>query len=372
LFRVAAWEIWRIRRPVMLLVLAVDIAALLVPLLSPWHIAGADVTITVFLASLSVSYSVLTRRWERARRVLHSDVEQAPIPTPNLLASWCFPAAVLLPPPLAALVIVIAAGAEWPSRNIGGQARPYRYVYSSAGIVFAAIAAHHCSELMAGYGLRLLSAGVAYELASATFVVIAILTVGETQGLSMFRKWRIHQIELGTMAIAFAELALLHYSLSTLAWLSLPATMALQRHAVRAGLRAAEDPAARPMNQEAWLLVAREVIAACPVGAVMRVDTTDPAAVNYLARVQAGCDAIGMVGNSGLAVLLTDCPGTNADALAVRLRAVLHRQGIPAQVAVAAKPRDGQSLDDLLAVSEAELIARVAATRPAKSDSPEA
>lgn len=372
MFGIAAWEIWRIRRPVILLVVAVDLAALLVPLLWPWHIARADVSTTVFLASLSVSYSVLTRRWERARRALHSDVELAPMPPPNLLASWCFPAAVLLPPALATLVIVVAAAAEWPSRNIGGQARAYRYVYSTAGIVFAALAAHRCFELVGGYGLRLLAAGAAYEIASAAFVVIATLTVGERQGLGIFRKWRIHQIELGTIVIAFAELALLHYSLPTLAWLSLPATMALQRHAVRAGLRAAEDPAARPMNQEAWLLVAREVIAACPVGAVMRVDTTDPAAVTYLARVQAGCDAIGMAGSSGLAVLLTDCPGTNADALAIRLRSVLHRQGISAQVAVAAKPRDGQSLDDLLAVSEAELIARVAATKAARSDSPEA
>jgi hypothetical protein len=347
-------------------------AALLVPLLLPWHIGRADLTTAFFLGSLSVSYSVLTRRWERARRALHSEVEHAPMPNPNLLASWCFPAAVLLPPALAALVIVIAAAAEWPSRNIGGQARAYRYVYSTAGIVFAALAAHRCSDLAADYGLRLLSAGVAFEVASLAFVVIAILTVGETQGLGIFLKWRIHQIELGTIAIAYAELALLHYSLATLAWLSLPATMALQRHAVKAGLRAAEDPTSRPMNQDAWLLVAREVIAACPVGAVMRVDTTDPAAVNYLARVQAGCDAIGMAGSSGLAVLLTDCPGTNADALAVRLRSVLHRQGISAQVAVAAKPRDGQSLDDLLAVSEAELIARVAATRAARSDSPEA
>lgn len=294
------------------------------------------------------------------------------MPTPNLLASWCFPAAVVLPPALAGLVIVLAAAAEWPSRNISGQAGAYRYVYSTAGVIFAALAAHHCAGLATSYGLQVLLAGAAYEAAHVTFVVIAILTVGETHGLSIFLKWRIHQIELGTLVIAAGELVLLHHSLPTLAWLSLPATIALQRHAVKAGLRAAEDPTTRPMNQEAWLLIAREVIAACPVGAVMRVDTADPATVNYLARVQAGCDAIGMAGSSGLAVLLTDCPGTNADALAVRLRSVLHRQGISAQVAVAAKPRDGQSLDDLLAVSEAELIARVAATRAASSDSPEA
>src|SRR5581483_4513303 len=113
------------------------------------------------------------------------------------------------------------------------------------------------------------------------------------------------------------------------------------------------------------------VIKACPVGAIMRIRTTDPMAASQLARIKAGCDAIGMTGRSGLAILLTQCPGGNADALAERMRAILHTEGVVAQVAVAAKPRDGQTLDDLLAVSEAELITRMAA-QPTRSDVPEA
>ena len=75
-----------------------------------------------------------------------------------------------------------------------------------------------------------------------------------------------------------------------------------------------------------------------------------------------------MAGQSGLAVLLTQCPSRNADALAERMRAILQAEGVEAQVAVAAKPRDGESLDDLLAVSEAELIARTAASMPTVPD----
>ncbi|MBV9821800.1 MAG: hypothetical protein JO144_06105, partial [Actinobacteria bacterium] len=95
-------------------------------------------------------------------------------------------------------------------------------------------------------------------------------------------------------------------------------------------------------------------------------------AVSLVARMQVGCDAIGAMGKSGLAILLADCPGTNAESLAIRMRAALAQHGIPALVAVAAKPRDGQTSADLLAVSEAELIARGAASRPSKTLRPEA
>jgi hypothetical protein len=79
------------------------------------------------------------------------------------------------------------------------------------------------------------------------------------------------------------------------------------------------------------------------------------------------------MGRSDLAILLANCPGTNAESLAVRMRAALSQHGIAAQVAVAAKPRDGQSLADLLAVTEAELITRAAvALRPPKSLRPHA
>lgn len=299
--------------------------------------------------------------------------EAQPALCPNLLASWGFAAALMLPLVLACLVIAVAGVAEWPARKIIGVAKLHRYVYSTAGAMLSAAAVQLCiRKLILPYHAQYAVAMFVYTGVCALLVALAMLSVGETTVIRKFSDLKTYYLECTTMLIALGQVALLHSALPTLAWLSLPATIVLQRQAVRADLRAADDPGARPMNQEAWLLIAREVIAACPVGAVMRVDTADPAAVSYLARVQAGCDAIGMAGNSGLAVLLTECPGPNADALAVRLRSVLYRQGIEAHVAVAAKPRDGQSLDDLLAVSEAELIARVAATRVARSDSPEA
>jgi len=126
------------------------------------------------------------------------------------------------------------------------------------------------------------------------------------------------------------------------------------------------------MSQKVWTTVAAEVVNACATSSVLRIDTNDPRAASTVAQLQAGCDANGTVGRSGLAILLADCPGPNADSLALRLRGALSSAGITANVAVAAKPRDGQSLADLLAVSEAELITRDAATRSARSVRPDA
>jgi hypothetical protein len=60
-------------------------------------------------------------------------------------------------------------------------------------------------------------------------------------------------------------------------------------------------------------------------------------------------------------MLLVDCPSLSAEALAARLRMALRTKGVDGKVAAAGKPRDGYRLNDLLAICEAELVARDAA-----------
>jgi hypothetical protein len=157
-----------------------------------------------------------------------------------------------------------------------------------------------------------------------------------------------------------------------LLWLTLPLVIGIQRLEMRSESRNATEGLAAPMTEKVWGTVAREVVRACTTASVLRLDSDDPAAARAIAQLQAGCDAIGAVGASGLVILLADCPGPNADSLALRLRSALASGGVQANVAVAAKPRDGQVLEDLLAVTEAELITREAATRSARSFRPDA
>jgi hypothetical protein len=125
------------------------------------------------------------------------------------------------------------------------------------------------------------------------------------------------------------------------------------------------------MAEEAWFIAATEVVAALPVVAVIRITTADPIAVSAVAQMQAGCDAIGYLGENGLGMLLVDCPSLSAEALASRLRMALRTKGIDGNVAAAGKPRDGYRLNDLLAICEAELVARDAADMPDKPVKPE-
>lgn len=356
----ASWAIWRLPYGAVILILGVDLSALAIPIIAHGAIELSDVSTAAFLVSLSMAYSVITRRWERARRALYLGAE--PAGYQNLLSVWSFAAAVTLPLGLAALVMVLVALGQWPARDIAGEARSYRYVYSSAGSVLAVAAANYCAAIPLRYQLGLLIAVPVYTLVGIATIGVAMLSVGEASRLRILVHPSAHRIELCSIMIALGEAQLIHAGLAMFAWLSLPAGFLLQRWVLRADLQAADDPTAPPMREQAWLVVAREVIAACPVAAILRIDTADPATVSYLARIQVGCDAIGHVGRAGLAVLLPDCPGTNADAIALRMRTALLRQAITANVAVAAKPRDGQSLNDLLAVSEAELITRAAAS----------
>ena len=100
--------------------------------------------------------------------------------------------------------------------------------------------------------------------------------VGHRAGWRQFLRWDAHRIEFSTVGIGLATVLLLHSQLQPLAWLSLPAALALQRYTVRRDLRALEDPQLAPMREQAWLTVAQEVVRACPVGAIMRIETGRP------------------------------------------------------------------------------------------------
>jgi hypothetical protein len=361
---ISGWSLWRASPWAVIVILAVDVAAVGTPLGTVGAIHQADLWTAALLASLSIVYSRYTVSWERARRALRQ--EKLPTLYPNLLATWAFAAAVVLPLTLAAAVIAAAAIAEWPARNIAGQATPYRYIYSTAGAILAAAAANACMALAVPDPLALALAATGYMLVGVAAVALAMVSAGQYKSLTLLVKAETHKLEILTIGLAIAQVELINLHVP-LAWLSLPAAIVIQRWAVQSDLHVADDTTIRPMTEAAWLTVAREVVAACPVTAIMRIDTTEPAAVGLVARMQVGCDAIGAIGKQGLAILLADCPGTNAEALAVRMRTALSQHGIPALVAVAAKPRDGQSSADLLAVCEAELITRAAAQGPSKS-----
>lgn len=356
----AKWPIWRQPSVALALILAVDLSAVLIPA-SFWQaISRSDVEISVALGTLSIAYSTYTCSAERVRRTLHQGAEAARYS--NLLAIWGFAAAVLLPLELMWVVAVAGAVAEWPARRVAGRAHLYRHVYSTAGGVLAATAAHAVSSSSADRWLGIAVAVPVYMAVGASLVAAAMLAAGEWSAARSLLQQSPHRAEVCCLAIAVGVVALVDARLEMLVWLSLPAAVGLQRTITRTRLRVVVDDAlTRPMGEGPWFITATEVVAALPVVSIIRITTADPIAVSAVARIQAGCDAIGYIGTDGLGMLLVDCPSLSAEALAARLRTALRTRGIAGHVAAAGKPRDGSTLNDLLAICEAELVARDAA-----------
>jgi hypothetical protein len=267
----------------------------------------------------------------------------------------------------------MAAVAEWPARNIVGHSTPYKYVYSTASNILAAMGTRLLLTLGLPRQVSLLVAAATYTIICVFVISLAVASSGQFRALRVYLQPKSYTLDGWTAAIALAQVELHDLHLWSLAWLSLPATIAVQRRATKADLQAAAaESGTKPMNEEAWHIAAIEIVAALPVVSILRVTTDDSLAVHAVAQMQAGCDAIGQVGDSGLAILLVDCPELNAEALAARLRAALRYSGVSASVAAAVKPRDGDSLQDLWIAAEAELITREAARRSATSPDPDA
>jgi hypothetical protein len=360
--------VWGLRWPMLALILGTELTALILTCISGTTVTLPDVWSAALLASLAVAYSLYSHRSEGARHLLN---RRRIVAISDMHAAWTFPAAVLLPMPLVVLVIVIGSVFQWPVRNFDGKALLYRYVYSEAATILAAVVTYRIVHLAGNFTLLLVIAGIAYMLTGLLFVCLAVTLSSSSSNLKHFLKIEGHLNELVTLGVGAAQVVLAVFNVPLL-WLSLPAVIGIQRYAMRSESRNASDGLTAPMTERVWGTVAREVVRACTTAAVLRLDTDDPAAARAIAQMQAGCDAIGAVGASGLVILLADCPGPNADSLALRLRSALAGAQVTANVAVAAKPRDGQVLEDLLAVTEAELITREAATRSAKSFRPDA
>ena len=223
---VSRWSLWRTSPYAVIVILAVDLAAVGTPLASIRSIEHSDLWTAALLGSLSIVYSRFTVSWERARRALRQ--EKLPTLCPNLLATWAFAAAVLLPLTLAAVVITAAAIAEWPARNIAGQATPYRYVYSTAGAILAATAANSCMTLAVPEGVALALAVAGYMLVGMAAVALAMVAAGQYKALTLLLKAESHKLEVLTIGLAVAQVQLINLHIP-LAWLSLPAAIVIQR-----------------------------------------------------------------------------------------------------------------------------------------------
>lgn len=360
-----AWELWRERRRVLIVLAVVELSALVAPLATWSPLSRTDLDLSLMLASLSLIYSPFVIGWEKARR--HLLFERSPAMTPNVLATWCFAGAILLPPIFAAAVTAISEIGGWPAYNPAGTKRLYRFVFYVMTQVLAATATSEALRLGLSAWGALPIAAVTWITVGPALTIVAMCASGQFGAAKAMLHPRLYRLEIITMAVAIAEYSVYKAGFPLLMWLSLPAAVVIQRYFTTAELRSREL-GARPMDEQAWLHVAKVVVEATVTASVLRIDTSDPQTARMVAMMQGGCDAIGTYADGGLAILLPDCPPAQGDALARRLRIAMKLHKVECNIAAASKPRDGQVLDDLLAVSEAMLVlSREASRRSASS-----
>lgn len=302
---VTAWLVWRQPVRVLAVLALVEGLAVAVPLATWSPISTADLGLALMLASLTVTYSQFVAGWEKARRLLL--FQKASGMTPDILATWCFASALLLPSPLAAAVTAVSAFGD-RSYNPAGVRPLYRHIYSAMAAVLAASVTSWVFHRHLMLVEALPAAAAIWIAIGAGATGLAMCASGQFEAARRLLRFGPHRLEMVTLAIAMAEYGAYKMGMPMFIWLSLPAAIGIQRYFTTAELRSGKS-LAQPMVEDAWNHVAKVVVEANVTVTVLVIDTLDPQAARMVAMMQGGCDAIGTYANgAGLAILLPDCP----------------------------------------------------------------
>jgi len=129
------WKLWRVPRPFLVLVLAVDTVAVAAIALTAglYPVTTGDLARFAVLAGLSAAHLEANRRVERMRELASEGV-----PYVNLKSIWTFAGLLLLPPPLVAALIAISYAHSWV--RMGRAILPHRWTFSASTVVLASAA----------------------------------------------------------------------------------------------------------------------------------------------------------------------------------------------------------------------------------------
>lgn len=413
-----AWELWRVRKRVVLLVLTVDTAAVLLGALAFLDSTptASDLLRFGLLALMSVVYLEASRQVERRRRLfVATDTSASHI---DMTSVWIFAGIVILPTSLAVVIVAISMLHVWMRswRHVDGT-RPYRAVYSTASIVIACVAASQALIAIAGQpvdrgvgAVEILAIGVAmvsHRAVNRLLILAAItLNVGLPRWSELMGSLSSNVLEFSTLILGAAT-AVLVVQVPPLALLVLPAVFLLQHRALLKQLveAATIDTKTELLNAAAWRQLAeRELERAGRQHTAMAVLVIDMdhfkrlndtyghlagdealrAVGEALADELRGYDAVGRFGGEEFVALLPGVNGSTAVGVAERVRArieavpvrVERRTGgigdiaVTASVGVAAARGAGVELDDLLRAADGALYAAKAAGRNAVRRAP--
>lgn len=173
------WEVWSLRRPLLVYVLSVQLAALIVTtlLIGSQRIDLNDLAMLAGIVALGVAKEELTRRVERMRRRF-SDT-----PYQNMTSVWTLAAALVLPAGLAAVVVSVLYGHLWFRTWCRVRtARPWKVLFSASAVVLSCHTATGVSGLIGRTALADAAAPRAVALLVLAVVVYSVVNLGLVAG----------------------------------------------------------------------------------------------------------------------------------------------------------------------------------------------
>ncbi len=405
------WRLWSLPPRLIAAALLVELTAvaLVVAGLVGLPVGGGPVLMALGLAVIGIVHTELATGIERARR------RAADTSYFDLSSVWTFAAALLLPPGLAAGVIVVVYLHLWHRVWSPAGVPLYRHVYTSATVLLAARAAHevawHTGGLAGGVtapavpGIAL--AVLAYVLVNTMLVGLAIVLTGPGVGIrGLLGRADDNALELATVCMgALAAVAL--GSAPGLVALALPPILVLHRAVLVRQLEEAISTDAKTglLTVGAWRAEAvrtmRRVQRGRTAAGVLILDLDHFKAVNdahghlagddvlaaVAAELRAGVgdhDVVGRFGGEEFVVLLPDLPlgeagRTQLWRVAERLRRRVSRlavcvatpgvvstiTGLSISVGGATVPAGAATLDQVLGTADSSLYVAKRAGRNA-------
>jgi hypothetical protein len=172
---------------------------------------------------------------------------------------WTFAGAVLLPLPLVAAFVFVAAAGEWPSRKVYQEGRLGKYLVSTAGAAGAYLAAAGVIEALPGPAGAVVAVPI-FCLLNVGLVAAFIYASGRRHALRMFLDPHAHLVEVSTQALgAGVGLAMLYwhplFAVGALV-LFYGLHLASLRHVVE--VEAAFDEVTGLWSEEAWMVQAQQ------------------------------------------------------------------------------------------------------------------
>ncbi len=165
--RVSKWSLWTRTSSTIAYVLGIDslAVALAAGTISTHAMpTGREITLAAILLSGATAHLLLTRRIERQRRARSTGSDPARQHI-DLGSLWSFPAAILLPPLLIAVFVIVMRAQRYPI----AAREPHRFLFTTASILTAALLSHIAVTLI-GWPATV---GAPGDLARAAAAVLA-------------------------------------------------------------------------------------------------------------------------------------------------------------------------------------------------------